>query len=345
VPRSNTQDFADFIRSTGPENAINDPPQLNKQLPSVSTRSSQIAKSQGRFRTSKGGERLQARDAQVRRSHNDELIELLNQGPPSETGAAGATNRGPTARKAVAAPKFDQNSVASTVDSYAGRSVQSSTNSRTGLLESNNNTARVGLGKRAPPADDDMPAVKRTQRRVKDPYAISDEEEEGENAATPTAPGGGREESLVDFLNSVPPPQDGNPPPALNLSKSTIKEMTRRTSNAGAKARSAVPSASKISGNIRAAAAAAGARTRSGSITQEEEGAGRRSRSKPQFQARDERAGKSSTRELVEFLNSASPPPGANQSDSGFASSGSGNPGDAGFSRMFSRRRGKSGIA
>jgi hypothetical protein len=237
VPRSNTQDFADFIRSTGPENAANDPPQLNKQLPSVSTRSSQIAKSQGRFRTSKGGERLQARDAQVRRSQNDELIALLNQGPPSETGAAGATgamNRGPTARKAVGAPKFDQNSVASTVDSYAGRSVQSSTNSRTGLLESNNNAARAGLGKRAPPADDDMPAVKRTQRRVKDPYAISDDEEDEENAATPTAPVGGKEESLVDFLNSVPPPQDGNPPPALNLSKSTIKEMTRRTSNAGA---------------------------------------------------------------------------------------------------------------
>lgn len=314
-------DFADFIRSTGPDKGASEPVTRPPEK---------------RIRTRRGGERLQAREAQVRRSHNDELIALLKQGPPGETGS-GARVTAPVRKPASS--RFDQNSVASTVDSYANRSVLS-TNSRTGLLpDAHSNAVRQNAVQRSAPEDGDMPKIKRTRRRVKDPYAISDDEDENDENITPTATGGGREESLADFLSSMTPPTEGNAPAPLYLSKETIREVQRRASNAGGNKGAA--GAGHVSGNARATAAKA----RGG---YEDNGARNAGQPRGNFQARDERAGKSSTSDLAAFLNSSAP--GPDTMDSGprarfTPQSGGGRGSESGFSKMFSRKRTKSGLA
>lgn len=108
-------------------------------------------------------------------------------------------------------------------------SMQSSTctiNSATALL-GRENQRPTGVAKAPPPAlfsafpeeEDMMP--KRTRRRVRDPYAIDFSDDEDDemlfNDVMPAAkPKPQRqEESLMDFLNSVPPPPPRNPQPFM----------------------------------------------------------------------------------------------------------------------------------
>ena len=129
----------------------------------------------------------------------------------------------------------DTHSVASTQDSFMAKSIQSSTNSRTGLLDSARNTSKMNT---RPIHNEDDGAPVRTRRRVKDPYAIpdsdEDEEEEEEMLHTPKAH---REESLMDFLNSVPPPQANASPPPLDIPKSAVKSLQRKTSGPSMRSR------------------------------------------------------------------------------------------------------------
>ena len=104
-------------------------------------------------------------------------------------------------------------SVASTQDSSTlARSVQSS-NSRTALLES----SKILNGKQPSGANgrpSDPPRAvnfgqperppRRLQRRVRDPYAIDDSDDDLEESVTPK--GGRDEESLIDFLRNTEPP-------------------------------------------------------------------------------------------------------------------------------------------
>lgn len=104
-------------------------------------------------------------------------------------------------------------SIASTQESFApSKMTQSSTNSRTGLLENSNRAQAV-----APPIrnhvrqlsqNDDAPGPARTQRRVRDPYALdSDSEDDGYGTVQPPER---EEESLSDFLRNYKPPPTTN---------------------------------------------------------------------------------------------------------------------------------------
>jgi len=67
----------------------------------------------------------------------------------------------------------------------------------------------------SPPSADMMDEAdimpKRKTRRVRDPYALDLSDEEGEEAQRRPRQAPAQEESLVDFLNSVPPPPQTNP--------------------------------------------------------------------------------------------------------------------------------------
>ena len=236
-----TRDFADFIRSTGPDGAPMAPtPSKATALagnpsatstPSGSTRgrvpraprkdaAALLADTSPSSSTrSNGRPRLQARDAAVRTNGTADLVSFLNSGPP------GASSTGATASNRQAAQAKDSISLSSAPDSFAARSFQS-VHSRTGLLENSKSAGVRSAGpskstntitpqqRPAPSEESGMPA--RKQRRVRDPYAIESDEDEDE--------GGGNEESLVDFLNSVPPPEANNSPPRLTLDKATVKQ-------------------------------------------------------------------------------------------------------------------------
>lgn len=96
--------------------------------------------------------------------------------------------------------------------------------SSAGLLKKDHKqpSPRIGAGQQSASnmfdGPGDMPMPKRKTRRVKDPYAIDLSDEEDEFDVVLPISGGGRrpapaakEESLMDFLNSVPPPADTNP--------------------------------------------------------------------------------------------------------------------------------------
>ncbi|KAM0333033.1 hypothetical protein ACHAQA_001690 [Verticillium albo-atrum] len=213
VPRESMIDFADFIRSTGPS-AENGPAPLRNgsgQVPSVknSIDSRRVSSNSNR-------NRLQARDAAVdSREDNSDLIDFIRRGPPSShnpriprhvapfrstmdsdqmTGAIGG--------KAIDAslPDIRYSQASTNVTDITMPSVQSSVNSQSALLKNNRQNDVID-------EEDMMP--KRTQRRVKDPYAIdfSDEEDDDEFDRPPKPPQK-KEESLADFLRNYEPPPE-----------------------------------------------------------------------------------------------------------------------------------------
>ncbi|KAM0502056.1 hypothetical protein ACHAPB_004865 [Verticillium nonalfalfae] len=226
VPRESMIDFADFIRSTGPTGE-NGPAPLrngNGQVPSVknSIDSRRVSSNSNR-------PRLQARDAAVdSREDNSDLIDFIRRGPPSShnnpriprhvapfrstmdsdqmTGAIGG--------KAIDAslPNIRYSQASTNVTDVTMPSVQSSVNSQSALIKNNRQNDVID-------EEDFMP--KRTQRRVKDPYAIdfSDEEDEDDLDGPPRPPQK-QEESLADFLrNYQPPPEPVAQTPLANRPK------------------------------------------------------------------------------------------------------------------------------
>ncbi|KAI9719096.1 MAG: hypothetical protein M1812_003726 [Candelaria pacifica] len=197
--RETTKDFADFIRSTGPENTSRE--------------------NAGRPTSAK---RLQARGAQVSASNSSELADFFREGPPPGRDVTPKLLSLPDKTKNTINTNNTGNRLISP-SSYQGSSMQSksersSSNSHTGLLEnkskmeacqagiSNKAQDKLGLTEPAPP--------QRKQRRVKDPYAIdTDSDEDHEPKPTTKAKRG--EESLIDFLNNVTPPQSAVNKPAL----------------------------------------------------------------------------------------------------------------------------------
>jgi hypothetical protein len=68
----------------------------------------------------------------------------------------------------------------------------------------------------------------RTRRRVRDPYPIDsdDDEDLDELPETPKAKPPAQEESLIDFLNSVPPPPSNDQPPQPFVLTETARART-----------------------------------------------------------------------------------------------------------------------
>ncbi|KAL8707734.1 MAG: hypothetical protein Q9220_007254 [cf. Caloplaca sp. 1 TL-2023] len=262
-----TRDFADFIRSTGPEKSqvnVRDqttlPPssmsrtsrgmtpdqrststtsvgrKITKPNPSVSKSPPPVTQFTPPKRTAA---KLQAREATYQPTHNEDLLDFLKQGPADDRGIEKSSVPGPVASVVPQNPPIPSNlrarasdntrsSVASTQDSsFAARSVRS-TNSRTGLLDN----SRGPYGGSSPPLSqrpstfNEPPQMVRKQRRVKDPYAIDTDSENEDHP--PTLKPQRQEESLIDFLNSTPPPPNQ---PKVPSAFDDMPDLTIRNTN------------------------------------------------------------------------------------------------------------------
>ncbi|KAK3328520.1 hypothetical protein B0T19DRAFT_449961 [Cercophora scortea] len=281
MPRESLADFADFIRSTGPDGSAVAPP-LRASGPSavrnptgpvpVSMSASKSSIDSGRASTSRTSTtnrvRLQARDAAVDyKDDNSDLIDFIRRGPPSSAGnpriprtvAPFRTTMdsdqmsGAVGGKAVDAQlneaEIRSSQASTTITDYSMPSAQSSINSQSALLGRNkplpgsNSNGTMNTRPGAGAFDSDMPMPVRKTRRVRDPYAIdfSDEEQSDEDdvAPKPKQRVQTQEESLIDFLNNVPPPPSPVTRPILqpqNLPKkkasapSLMARFTRRDS-------------------------------------------------------------------------------------------------------------------
>ncbi|PLN79918.1 hypothetical protein BDW42DRAFT_118418 [Aspergillus taichungensis] len=182
------------------------------------------------------GPKLQARSAATSKGdETSDLIDFIREGPPT-SGAHriprtvapfrdtmdsddlqslehGATTQG----------EGDSSATSTRVNSMTAQST-ASTGSRTGPVESSNRTTtQSGPPKRysimpvGQAISEENPFPARTQRRVRDPYAIdlSDEDEELEELLMEGAKPPPQEESLADFLRNAPPPADTGPPQPL----------------------------------------------------------------------------------------------------------------------------------
>lgn len=260
------QDFANFIRSTGPSNTHQAPHsnhrhtrKLSKGQPSGYQRASfdtdlqktssvsrlrQLSVSTSSLGPKKPSPRLQARPATLAKGdQTSDLVDFLREGPP--VGGASYTPKSVVPVRTVGDDEYNylgphvldkdnltSSSTASTqAESTITKSVHSSFNSRTGLIESGNranaraypvkkslvnpNPVYGGVPAGRPVADENTTPV-RKQRRVKDPYAIdTDSEDEIESIAPARAKPERKEESLADFLRDCAPPPSVNETPQL----------------------------------------------------------------------------------------------------------------------------------
>ncbi|KAI0407657.1 hypothetical protein F4802DRAFT_520819 [Xylaria palmicola] len=221
VVRESMQDFAEFIRSTGPPGGNN--PRTNASFTSSSnkapsiTRMSSLSKSSST--ESRRGPRLQARDAIVNTSNeSSELIDFIRRGPPSSNGN---THRIP---RTVAPFRNTQDSdymtsavggkavdaiipnvrISQTSTNITEASAPSSMNSQSALLNRSNRQQLYTAN--SFDEDDIMP--KRTRRRIRDPYAVDFSDEDDDEFDMNPKPLLKQEESLIDFLNNYPPPAE-----------------------------------------------------------------------------------------------------------------------------------------
>lgn len=243
--KETTSEIAKFIRSTGPETIRPVPPSNTKAdvqpLRSNPAKSGNLKatqsertnprrvtkphpgllpKSAGTASAKRTGPKLQARDATV--SHDEQtsdLIDFIRQGPAPDR--SDGSRRIPRSvapfRRTMDSDEIqslgngkakDASSITSTQDGAAQpQSVRSSSNSRTGLLES---AKRWNGGQHhttsKPFRLDDPP--RRKQHRNKDPYAI-DMEDEDEDELNAGAKPSAHKETLVEFLRSMSPPPEG----------------------------------------------------------------------------------------------------------------------------------------
>ena len=244
----NMRDFADFIRSTGPESLSTytvrparsgsapkerlvsstlqaGPKKLTKAPSAISPKQSYISStSKPELAPKRTASKLQAREATVRNNNTTaDLADFLRSGPDGMDGPHGVPRSGAhvqpittsnihvNGRQAVGSGT----SVASTQDSFApSKMTHSSTNSRTGLLDSNRThpsspNAGRSNGVPSPRSIENPQARPRKQRRVKDPYHIESEDENDETSQATEH----EEESLSDFLrNYTPPPAAASRP-------------------------------------------------------------------------------------------------------------------------------------
>ncbi|OCT53058.1 hypothetical protein CLCR_09465 [Cladophialophora carrionii] len=368
--RNNTRDLADYARSTGPENEAQLPKSLGPRPSTAqgtktdfSLREKALAED-NRPDTAKTANRLkyQARDAKVpRTADSSDLIDFIREGPPRAPGehridrhvAPFRTTMDSDDLNALAPPpELDpkpRNSEASVPESaITAKSMPSSLNSRTGLLDSTNRAASKPMNgvnavskQPAIPEAEGMP--KKTRRRVRDPYAIdySDEEDEVEQFEAPPRRRTD-EESLVDFLrNTAPPPGMATLPILAAVPGPTQPDASNmlKRSASGSKLKDFLPggqSANKNNGDANGTGATPASRpvniarassphlTQAGSKLDKYKPttpthAAHVDRNRTQTKARVEPRGASgisnggSTADLAAFLKDSRPPPGMNE--------------------------------
>lgn len=265
--KETTSEIADFIRSTGPEMISHQPmpPPFNSALPILSQKLSGSHMDQPRLAgkqypvvsarvltigaSKKTRSKLQARDPTVSYDgETSDLIDFIRQGP-----ALDRTDGGHRIPRSVAPFRrtmdsdeihaLDQGkaresiSVASTQDSLAPtKSVHSSSNSRTGLLEKpgRSNIRSSPLVASKAPRLDEPPHPVRKRYRAKDPYLVDSDDEGGDenHLSKPQK----HEETIIDFLRaaspavktSIPSAFDGVPKPQRNSVQKKTSEPNMR---------------------------------------------------------------------------------------------------------------------
>src|SRR3569833_1349090 len=253
VPRESLADFAEFIRATGPAGEPTMTPINRAAGPTAAIRNasnpvpgaiSRTATDPTRMSSSANRQRYQARDATVDyKDDNSDLIDFIRRGPPS----AGNPRIPRTVAPFRTTMDSDQLSGAvggKAVDAmlpdirYSGASTnitESSMNSSSALIKKDR-VGGGGGGRQPSPNmfDDGDMMPKRKTRRVKDPYALdfSDEDAEEEDLG-PRRPRRAppQEESLVDFLRSVPPPPEVAPVP-FAISQTQARQHPKKTASA-----------------------------------------------------------------------------------------------------------------
>lgn len=246
------RDFSDFIKSTGPPqaaagqmpNGIKSQPNTpgagsGRQIPNgyksqpntpgVVPSPVRSAYSQARdsASTRRAGPRLEARPAAVPSDRQtSDLIDFIREGPPRDGSHRISRNVAPF-RTTMDSDDFrPYSSVASLpASSVVTKSVNSSANSRTGLLEATKPVRVAAPPSKlesipSPTANFEQQTPIRRKRGPRDPYAIDfSDEDEDELEDEDDEPPARKEESLADFLrNAPPPPAEDEPPRPLLLS-------------------------------------------------------------------------------------------------------------------------------
>jgi len=263
VENENIRDFADFIRSTGPEQVKTLPklPEKSGSRPTTAISGTRtppkgpvpksprtLMKTQPGLNPiiaplisenkalKKGGTRLQAREPTINRNdESSDLIDFIRQGPPAERndGEHRIPRTVAPVRSTMDSDDMQPLGNGKAKDANSVATTHSSVNSRTGLLDSSNRqkskpAAAQPVEYRAPRFSEPPQPPSRKQRRVRDPYAFEDSDEADEASHTPKAHA--QEESLLDFLNSVPPPEANIEPPPLDIRPNAAKGLQRKTS-------------------------------------------------------------------------------------------------------------------
>lgn len=254
-----TRDFADFIKSTGPAGAS--PTSPTSPAPSSSrTRRFSDATDPSKKLTRPGsglssstrgttGSRLQARAAVAPKGEQtSDLIDFIREGPP-DPGSHRIPRTVAPFRSTMDSDDLKghnvQESRSTSPDGSGPGKALASFGSRTGLLKSSREPAQqkttvtpTPTSAPAPPPktdDFDAPVPVRKQRRVPDPYAIDDDDDEAlEELLGLQEKPKREEESLIDFLrNASPPPED----PAPRAPIMTSPTPTNKSSSGGMRAR------------------------------------------------------------------------------------------------------------
>ncbi|OBT70420.1 hypothetical protein VE03_00027 [Pseudogymnoascus sp. 23342-1-I1] len=252
VTSESISDFADFIRSTGPPQsrdgfAVPPPRQANISAHRISAPSVPIVVAKSLPSTGNRS-RLQARDAVVHGDNlsSSELIDFIRQGPPSD-------HNNPRIPRTVAPFRTtmdsDQMSTALSGNRLStlpeGPDPQMNFSMDAPIQTSTTANSISTVKKPAPPKvqlpafDEEDMMPKRKTSRVRDPYAIdySDDEDDDDEFTLPKGPPKRVEESLIDFLNSVPPPDTSAmssifDEPAAPAPKKTIMARFSRSNSA-----------------------------------------------------------------------------------------------------------------
>lgn len=352
-----TRDLADYARSTGPQDQ-NQLPQPIGARPHVLTND---ASARTKSATSvKAGSptndridnrpKYQARDARPSRgTETADLVEFLRDGPPTTVREHRIDRKVAPFRTTMDSEDFstlvnqqksalkERDSDNSTRDGRGVSSVIPSVNSQTPLVAPAGRTAN-GINVPAPDRqayDDDNGMPKRTRRRIKDPYAIYDsddddfEEELGGKQPRP------QEESLLDFLRNTGPSSTATAQPVLTdrasqrspvaTTSSAAREESPHLTQTGSKMDKYRPTHPTHASHIQ------------------------RNRSKPRYEARDAKATRTDTAELAEYLRNSGPPPNTHYKPQPFILSSTSNASrpqpkpvakeDSGLFKMFSKRR------
>lgn len=377
--RNTTRDLADYVRSTGPS----DERQLAQALgtrpatggattrggvradgvPVAPTTSSDAERSKSMSDRPLNRLKFQARDARpARNAETAELIDFIREGPPRTAGDHRIDRRVAPFRTTMdsddlnaLAPPPEANGRGSTASqtesAVTAKSVQESTNSRTALLESTNriNGAHT-VGNNIPRKmmeSNGMPP--RTRRKVRDPYAIDDSDDDLlEEEITKPKPRN-QEESLIDFLRNTAPPPGMAPQPILAAVPQTQEkaDVKRRPSNSKLRdvlnRQGSVPNKTgqKMNGNSNAREVSphltqVGSKIDKYRPTQTTHAAHVERNRMRKAEARDPTmSGSGGTGDLAAFLKSSGPP----ESPKMQGQRGPGDTkGEAGFLKFFSRR-------